>query len=119
MTQTKSIAAARYNLNEHLEHLRSEAARSAQHRASVTLERHGNLTIVLMAFEADAELKEHSVPGTLGVLMLEGRIDFTANAQQIGLNPHDFVSLPAGVPHALRAPEPSAVLVSIFKEENP
>lgn len=103
----------RYDLKQKLERLRFEAAKSAHGRATLTLAKNTDTNLVLLAFQAQAELLEHTAPGVLNLLVLEGQILFSAQGQELELHQHDLVTLGARVGHALKAREPSAVLLSI------
>ena len=101
-----------YDLKQKLEQLRFEAAKSAHGRATMTLAKNADTNLVLLALQAQAEL-EHTAPGVLNLLILEGRILFSAQGQELELHQHDLVTLGARVGHALKALEPSAVLLTI------
>ena len=103
----------RYDLKQKLEQLRFEAAKSAHGHATMTLAKNADTNLVLLALQAQAELLEHTAPGVLNLLILEGRIVFSAQGQELELNQHDLVTLGARVGHALKALEPSAVLLTI------
>ncbi len=50
------------------------------------------------------------------VLVLTGRIKFTAESRTVGLREGELLALPAGVPHSVRASEESAVLITVAVE---
>lgn len=71
------------------------------------------LEVVRIVLAAGKTLREHSAPGEITVLCIEGRIEFTTpHAVQV-MAAGDFLYLPPGEPHALLALEDSSVLVTI------
>ncbi len=56
------------------------------------------------------EVPAHSHPEEQITLVLEGRIAFQLGDEVCELGPGDAIAVPAGVPHAVRALMPSAVL---------
>ncbi len=102
-----------YNLNAQLERLRADSPLEAHGRDSLSLVRDPDIDIVLLVLKAGGHLNEHSAPGPISVLVLEGRIVFTANGQRLEAGVHDLITLPAHAPHAVEALEPSALLITI------
>lgn len=71
------------------------------------------LEVVRMVLAAGKTLREHSAPGEITVLCIEGRIEFTTpHAVQV-MVAGDFLYLSPGEPHALLALEDSSALVTI------
>lgn len=104
---------ARHALAPFLERMRDEQAIQKFGRDSITLVRDDGLDVVLVALKSGGTLAEHRAPGPITVLVLEGRIAFSANGQRLEAGPHELVTLEAHAPHALEALEPSAVLITI------
>ena len=109
-----SVTLARFKLSDQLERLRVEAGLAPHGRSSSTVTLESGAKFVLMAFRAGAELKRHFVPGAISIVLLEGRVMFTAQEQQVVLEPHDLLTLSPRVPHAVNALEDSAVLLTVF-----
>jgi quercetin dioxygenase-like cupin family protein len=74
----------------------------------------GNLT--LFAFDADEELSEHTAPFAALVLTLSGALVLTIGGRQVRTTPQSIVLMPANVPHAVRATEPSRMLLIMLRE---
>ncbi|TSA79512.1 hypothetical protein FNU79_17865 [Deinococcus detaillensis] len=66
-----------------------------------------------MVLKAGTGLPEHTAPGPISVLVLDGCAAFTSQGTQLDLGPHELVTLPARVPHAVMALEDSALLITI------
>ena len=74
----------------------------------------GNLT--LFAFDAGQELAEHTSPFEALVMVLEGSLTLTIAGKDVPAAPGTIVRLPAGVPHAVSAPEPARMLLLMLRE---
>ena len=118
MTQPRSdrpqaIAFNQYNLERQLTALRASAAIRAHGRDSVTLVRDPGYDLVLVALTQGGRLPEHHAPSAITVLVLGGRIAFTARDERFELKMHDLITLPVRVPHEVEALEESAILITI------
>jgi quercetin dioxygenase-like cupin family protein len=74
----------------------------------------GNIT--LFAFDAGEELSEHTAPFDALFLTLSGGLTLTIGGKQTRTAPHTVVLMPAHVPHAVRADEPSRALLLMLRE---
>ena len=76
----------------------------------------GNVT--LFAFDADQGLSEHTSPFEALVLVLEGVVTLTIDGIPIRATAGTITRMPANVPHALDAPEPSRLLLIMLRDSN-
>ena len=74
----------------------------------------GNIT--LFAFDAGEELSEHTAPFDALVLTLSGNLVLTIGGREVQTTPQSVVLMPANVPHAVRATEPSRMLLIMLRE---
>ncbi len=74
----------------------------------------GNLT--LFAFDAGQELSEHTAPFDALVLVLEGSLQLTIGGTPVQAARGTIVRMPAGVPHAVEAPEAARMLLIMLRE---
>ena len=109
----QTIAFNQYHLEQQLSALRSDAPIRAHGRDSVTLVKDAGFSLVLVALERGGRLPEHRAPGAITVLVLGGRIAFTAQGERRELGMHDLITLPVRVPHEVEALEESAILITI------
>ncbi len=72
-----------------------------------------HLELVRIVLPAGRSLREHSTPGEITVLCLEGCIEFTSSSGLQVLQAGDLIHLAAGEPHALHAPVDASALVTI------
>ena len=73
----------------------------------------GNMT--LFAFDEGQGLTEHSSPFDAFVLVLDGGLNLTIGGTLVRAAPGTIVRMPADVPHALDAAEPSRMLLVMLK----
>jgi quercetin dioxygenase-like cupin family protein len=71
------------------------------------------MRVVLMALHAGATLSSHRADGPITVHVLEGRIHFSAELQTVTLTQGQMLTLQAGLPHAVEAPEESVFLLTV------
>ena len=88
----------------------------AQAIASKVLARTAAGNITLFAFDAGEELSEHTAPFDALALTLSGAFVLTIGGVEVRTAPHTVVLLPANVPHAVRAAEPSTMLLIMLRE---
>jgi quercetin dioxygenase-like cupin family protein len=74
----------------------------------------GNIT--LFAFDTGEELSEHTAPFDALILTLTGGLTLTIAGKQTQTTAHTVVLMPANIPHAVRADEPSRVLLVMLRE---
>ena len=73
----------------------------------------GNMT--LFAFDAGQGLTEHTSPFEALVMVLEGSLTLTIGGTAVVARPGAIVRMPANVPHAVDAPEPCRMLLTMLK----
>ena len=95
------------------EKLKEEATFAESGRASLTLARGDELTLVLVVLKAETTLAEHSAPAAAAVVTLSGSIIFTTSADKITLEQGDCVTFTSDIPHSVYAIEDSAFLIVI------
>jgi len=74
----------------------------------------GNLT--LFAFDEGQSLSEHTAPFDAAVLILEGTAEILIAGKSYILNEGDFITMPANVPHDVKAAEKFKMLLFMIKE---
>jgi len=70
-----------------------------------------NHTLLCLAGETD--ISEHTSTREAAVTVLKGRGVFTLNGREIAMKPGIFIFMPRNAPHALRADEDLAILLSL------
>ena len=96
-----------------LEKIRSEEDWRTRDRNSMALHKSPELRIVLVAMHAGASIPAHTAAHPFTLLMIEGRVLFTAGQKTTTLQRGQMLTLHAGIPHDLKAPEEAAFLLTL------
>jgi quercetin dioxygenase-like cupin family protein len=96
--------------------LESLVTPTAQGIASRVLARTAAGNITLFAFDAGEELSEHTAPFDALVVTLSGTLSLTIGGADVRTTAQTIVLMPAHVPHAVRAAEPSRMLLIMLRE---
>jgi quercetin dioxygenase-like cupin family protein len=102
-----------FPLTSMAEKLMREATSATSRRASMTLARGDELTVVLTVMKSGAALEEHPAPAAATVITLSGSITFTTSAEQITLEQGEAVTFTSDILHAVYAREDSVFLIII------
>jgi len=84
--------------------------------ASRILSKNAGGSLTLFAFDKGQGLAEHTAPFDAIVMVLEGRLVLTIGGKEVVAGPGTVVRMPANVPHAVDAPEPSRMLLTMLRE---
>lgn len=74
----------------------------------------GNIT--LFAFDSGEELSEHTAPFDAIVLTVAGALTLTIGGRAVHATAQTVTLMPANVPHAVRAAEPSRMLLIMLRD---
>jgi quercetin dioxygenase-like cupin family protein len=83
--------------------------------ASRVLARSAGGNVTLFAFDAGEELSEHKAPFDALVVTLSGALTVTIGGTPVTTAPQTVVLMPADVPHAVHAIEPSRMLLIMLR----
>jgi len=84
--------------------------------ASRVLAKSGGGNLTLFAFDAGQGLTEHTSPFDALVMVLEGALTLTIGGTPVRATPGTIVRMPAGVSHAVDAPEPTRMLLMMLRD---
>ncbi len=73
-------------------------------------------SVTLFAFDRGQGLSEHSSPFDALVLVLDGALTLTIGGSPVRATPGTVVRMPAGVPHALDAAEPTRMMLIMLRD---
>ena len=73
-------------------------------------------SVTLFAFDGGQGLSEHTAPFDALVQVLDGSLELTIGGTPVAVARGEIARMPAGVPHALRAPEPCRMLLTMLRE---
>ena len=83
---------------------------------SRTLVKKATGTVTLFAFDEGEGLSEHSTPHDALVQILEGTATISVGDDTHQVEAGEVLLLPANIPHALRAPVPFKMLLTMIRE---
>lgn len=72
-------------------------------------------SVTLFAFEDGQELSEHTCPYDALIQVLEGEAEVTIGGVAHEVKSSEIIHLPAGVPHAVRAPVRFKMLLTMLR----
>jgi quercetin dioxygenase-like cupin family protein len=72
-------------------------------------------SVTIFAFDAGQALSEHTAPFDALVHILEGKAAVTISGEEHEVAAGETILLPAGVPHAVRAPVPFKMLLTMIR----
>lgn len=73
----------------------------------------GNIT--LFSFDTGQGLSEHTAPFDAVVYIVDGVADITIGGEARSVKTGEMIVMPAGIPHALHAPEPFKMLLVMIR----
>ena len=82
---------------------------------SRTLWRTPAARVVLFGFSEGQELTEHTSTQHALIQVLSGECDFSLSGKAHSLKSGDFLYLPPGAPHAVKATQQFSMLLTLFK----
>lgn len=82
---------------------------------STTILKQDSGSVTLFAFDAGQSLSEHTAPFDALVQVLDGRTDITLGGELVTVSAGEMLVMPANVPHALAAPVPFKMLLTMLK----
>lgn len=105
-----------FDLGAMLSKLRAEAHPAQNGHRQMTIFHRAPVAKVLFAFESGGELTNHSAHGLVTIHVLEGRLMVQADERDHELGVGQVLILNPDVPHNVRAPEASAMLLTVYME---
>ena len=107
-----------FDLHKALADLRAEAHPARDGHRQVTIFHQAPVTHVLFAFDRGGALSKHTTQGLVTIHALEGRLRVQADNHEHDLPAGQMLILKPGVPHDVRAEEPSAMLLTVHLHQD-
>jgi quercetin dioxygenase-like cupin family protein len=107
-----------FDLAGMLAQLRAEEHPANDGHRQITILHRASAAHVLFAFEPGGKLDRHQADGEVSIHVLEGRLSVAAEGRDYDLPAGHVLMLSAGVPHDVRASEPSAMLLTVFMSKD-
>jgi quercetin dioxygenase-like cupin family protein len=89
---------------------------SSQAITSRILAKNNGGSITIFAFDEQQGLSEHTAPFDALVMVLDGRLKLTIGGTEVMAAAGTIVRMPAHVPHAVDAIEPSRLLLTMLRD---
>lgn len=102
-----------FDLPPLIEKIKSEADWSAHERNAMTLHKSPGLRVMLVSMHARTEIARHTASYPMSLLVVEGSVRFTAGNKTVLLQRGQLLTLHAGIPHRLEAPEEASFLLTL------
>ena len=83
---------------------------------SRVLAKSGGGNVTLFAFDRNQGLSEHTAPFDALVQVVDGSLQLTIGGTVVNLGPGEIVLMPARVPHALSAPRPCRMVLTMLRD---
>ncbi|MBI2604678.1 MAG: cupin domain-containing protein [Deltaproteobacteria bacterium] len=83
---------------------------------SKTLLKEEKGTLTLFAFDEGQGLSEHTAPFNAVVQILDGSAVLVIGGKDVPASTGDIVLMPANVPHAVKAPKPFKMLLTMIRK---
>jgi quercetin dioxygenase-like cupin family protein len=91
-----------------------EVAVQAGSVVSKVVHRDDTLNVTVFGFGAGEGLSEHQASRAAVVQVLSGRLQFTADGDDLDLGPGSWLHMSPGTPHALTATEDTVMLLTLL-----
>jgi quercetin dioxygenase-like cupin family protein len=73
-------------------------------------------SVTLFAFDGGQDLSEHKAPFDALVQVLDGNLELTIGGIEVTVGAGEIVRLPANVAHAVHAPGPSRMVLTMLRD---
>lgn len=70
--------------------------------------------LVVFGFDTGQELSDHTARHTAIVQAVSGRLELSLDGDSVEIGPGSWVHMPPNLPHAVRALEPSVMVLSLL-----
>ncbi|MBS1688627.1 MAG: hypothetical protein JSS96_07875 [Bacteroidetes bacterium] len=105
------------DLPKYMQEIKTEEPWHKTDRNAITIYKTEDLTIVLVALHQGAEMKPHATNGILTLQLIEGKITFGANEQEIELAQQQMVTLHENIKHSVKAESESVFLLTVINKK--
>lgn len=104
---------ATFDLRALVQQIKNEEGWRKGERSTMALFKTERMRVMLVALRAGTKLSSHRADGPITVQVVEGRITFNAESQNVTLAEGQMLSLQSGLPHAVDAPEDAVFLLTV------
>lgn len=101
------------NVNKFIVQLKNETAWKDNDRNSVTIFKSDTMRIVLIGLHQNAKLLPHKANGVISVQVVEGKINFITEQQDLIVEKGHMIALHENIPHSVIALTESFLLLTL------
>jgi len=105
------------DLPKYIQEIKTEEPWHKTDRNAISIYKTETLTVVLVALHEGAEMKPHATNGILILQLLDGKITFGANEQQVEMSPQQIVTLHENITHNVKAAKESVFLLTVINKD--
>lgn len=84
---------------------------------SRVLAKSGGGNVTLFAFDQGQGLSEHAAPFDALVQVVDGCLELTIGGAEVRVSGGEIILMPANIPHALHAAEPSRMVLTMLRDK--
>ena len=84
---------------------------------SRVLAKSGGGNVTLFAFDQGQGLSEHTAPFDALVQVVDGCLELTIGSAEVRVSSGEIILMPANIPHALHAAEPSRMVLTMLRDK--
>jgi len=84
---------------------------------SRVLAKSGGGNVTLFAFDRGQGLSEHTAPFAALVQVVDGCLELTIGGAEVRVGGGEVILMPANIPHALHAAEPSRMVLTMLRDK--
>ena len=95
--------------------LRAEVDIPEDGTISRVLYKDDHIRMVVFGFDRGQELTDHTAGVPVILHLVEGRLELTLGSETSEVGPESWVHIPAGLTHAVRALEPSVMVLTLLR----
>lgn len=103
------------DLNDFCNQVKKEKPFRESDRNAMTVYKNSQMRIVLIALHEDTIIPRHKAEGVISVHVLDGKIKFSTDSEEMEMGPGRMVTLHKGIPHTVKGLKESVFLLTIAK----
>lgn len=103
----------RFDLERIFQTLDEESHGGVAGHKQITLFKRGASTVIAFLFDEDGVLPEHATDGVATIHVLDGRLEVETPKERHALEGGGLLVLRPGVPHSVRAEQPSKMVLTV------
>jgi quercetin dioxygenase-like cupin family protein len=100
---------------DYIRQLKAEEAWQKNDRNGITIFKTANLTLVLTALHAGAEIRDNEIDGIVTLQVLEGAVRISTAEGDMDIRERSVLALHPNIPHSIRALSDAVLLITNYE----